>query len=168
MYNLIWISFVAALCWQCKASKTNVKVTGTVTQTGIYCGGARPSQKMLDDLAQPKPLPHIKLFVRNGNTNKHQAIIKSVVTDANGYFEMYLKPGSYCMVDSIKMSEQLLPPTDSMGAYDIDCLKLMHEQCLYDLKVERSMEPIKINYQQYCAWNKPCLQQHILLPPGRK
>lgn len=47
-------------------SATAAKCTLKVAYTQTYCGGARPSQVMLDTLAQPKPLVQTTIVLLNG------------------------------------------------------------------------------------------------------
>lgn len=52
---------------QTPASK--VTISGTVTQTSSYCGGAAPPKFLLEQLAEPKQYPNKKLHVIKGDTN---------------------------------------------------------------------------------------------------
>lgn len=153
--------------WQCKAIKTTVLVKGQVTQTGVYCGGARPTQAMLDEIGRPKPLPFIKLFILNGSSNTGQAIIKTIETDAHGNFYVQLQPGSYCFVDSTHIGAYQFPAGDSAADYNLECIKQLQQQCLYNLTVDKNSDEVLINYNTYCPWNMPCLQNRKPLPPVR-
>ena len=71
-------------------------VKGVVNQTNSYCGGARPPDDLLEELAKPKPLTNYKLYIKKNTPSIIDAIIMdSVITDKNGRFNIRLKKGNY-------------------------------------------------------------------------
>ena len=79
-------------------------VSGKVTQTFPYCGGAAPSKELLEKLAKPVAYAGKKFFIREGKTNSINAkILESFSTGKDGEFSIRLAPGIY----SIILEEQL-------------------------------------------------------------
>ena len=79
-------------------------VSGKVTQNFPYCGGAAPSQELLEKLAKPVAYAGKKFFIREGKTNSINAkILESFSTGKDGEFSIRLAPGIY----SIILEEQL-------------------------------------------------------------
>jgi hypothetical protein len=74
-------------------------VTGHILVKGSYCGGAAPSQEILDRANAPQPFANQSFLIRNGKMNAlGTAMVTRVMTDANGDFKVDLTPGTYCMV----------------------------------------------------------------------
>jgi hypothetical protein len=97
---LLFILIITTLSSCAQRKPQFYKVSGTVTATYSYCGGARPSDEMLAELNRPKPMAEKKLFVKAGNSNsKNEAIIKSFNTDAYGRFNIELPKGTYCIIE---------------------------------------------------------------------
>ncbi len=153
----------------CAQRKLNLyAVTGTVTATYAYCGGARPSAEMLAELNRPKPIANKKLFIKSGSVNaKNQKVITSFETDANGHYKMKLAIGSYCIVDEGKSGDYKFPATDSLHKWDSDCLLKEYERCDYQLTVSsKPIDSITINFFVPCSWDMPCLDYSGPLPPS--
>ena len=100
----------------CKSSKTisnntikekkTFTISGKVDQLHSYCGGARPTQEILDEFSQPKPYPDKIFYVKEGNTNNIDGkVIASFTTKQDGSFSFQLPKGTY----SIIVAEQLHP-----------------------------------------------------------
>jgi len=145
-------------------------IHGLVEQTSSYCGGARPSQEMLDRLATPISYPNKKFYIRQGKINHTEAkIVKSFTTDSTGKFSIRLKPGTY----SIIVEEQL---------YSIDTIKYENEnqevdrQCLeewwakpYHLLIvkNKNITDLKFIFHHRCFVKShiPCITYKGPLPP---
>lgn len=76
----------------CKSKKELFACQLLVKYNGKYCGGARPSQEMLDEFAQPKSLVNstIKIFP----VGKKKPIVKCT-SDALGKCSLKLPVGEY-------------------------------------------------------------------------
>lgn len=143
-------------------------VSGTVTKTTSYCGGAAPSQEMLSELAKPRPVAGKQLFIKSGNENsKNSAVIQSVVTDSLGHFQIKLKNGTYCIVEEYKSKAIVIPNNDENSIWDVKCLQGEYAKCDYRILVEnKNVSDININFHVPCIWSKPCLQYNGPLPPS--
>lgn len=145
-------------------------VSGTVTQTGSYCGGAVPSKEMLAQLSTPKPYAEKKFHVIKGDTNTpSHKIILSFTTDEQGKFSFSLRPGTY----SIIQDEQATPlnvkeyKTKTISA-DENCLKIWWAKPYYVLRVKRAditgLE-FKFHHRCFLPNDIPCLQYTGPYPP---
>lgn len=104
--------------------KETFTISGKVDQLFTYCGGARPTQRTLDELSQPKPFEGKIFYIKEGNANtKEGNVITSFTTKADGSFSFQLPKGVY----SIIVAEQLKPITSA--DFENKNLKV-DEQCL--------------------------------------
>src|SRR4051812_11044433 len=81
-------------------------VSGKVTQTSSYCGGARPSEEMMEQYNKPKPYAGKIFYVRKGKENNKKAVVLKFISDSAGNFSFQLPAGSYCIIQQ----EQLKSP----------------------------------------------------------
>jgi hypothetical protein len=73
-------------------SKDSVSVFyGTIMNTQSYCGGARPPQELLTELATPKPYGNRSLVFYNTVSKKEYGFN----TDEHGHYEVELPLGKY-------------------------------------------------------------------------
>ena len=153
-------------CAQRKAKYYNV--SGTVTTTSSYCGGAAPSQEMLAQMAKPRPIAGKQLFIKSGKENSEGgAVIKSITTDSLGHFQINLKNGAYCIVEEYKSKPLVIPKNDKYSKWDEECLKEKYAQCDYQLDVlNKNVDDLNINFHKQCTWSQPCLQYDGPLPPS--
>src|ERR1051326_4628541 len=76
-----------------KTSEKKVTISGNASQTYPYCGGARPTPEILEQLSQPKPVIGKKFHVIKGEKNSaDRKIILSFTTDSSGNFSFKLPP----------------------------------------------------------------------------
>ncbi len=106
-------------------AKTHV-ISGKVTQTFNYCGGAAPPKQILDKLAIPVPYSGKKFYIRAGKSNNLRSrIVSSFITGKDGEFSIRLSPGIY----SIIQEEQL----KKIKASDYNKTnQQIDEKCLYE------------------------------------
>jgi len=149
-------------------------VSGTVSQTFSYCGGARPPDFLLEQLAQPKPFPNKKVHVIKGDTNTTaHKIILTFTSDSTGNFSFKLEPGTY----SIILDEQVSPPdakkykTQSQSI-DEECYKNWWAKPYYLLEVPVTSQTTTIkglnftfHHRCFISSDVPCLQYLGPYPP---
>ena len=79
-------------------------ISGKVTRSFAYCGGANPPQEVLKSLATPVPYPNKKFYLRKGKVNSIKAgIVSGFMTDSQGNFSFEVPPGIYAII----LEEQL-------------------------------------------------------------
>jgi len=156
-----------------QTSPKKITISGMVTQTYSYCGGAAPPREILEQLAEPKPFPNKKFHVIKGDTNTtSHKIILSFTSDTAGNFSFQLEPGTY----SILLEEQAFLPdakkykTQSINV-DEECYKSWWAKPYYLLEVEgssktTSVKGLNFNFHHRCFIENdiPCLQYNGALP----
>jgi hypothetical protein len=147
--------------------------SGMVTQTNSYCGGARPSEEILEEYNKPKPYAGKVLHVREGKNNASGGkVVLRIVTNDSGYFSGSLPPGSYCIVQE----EQLKPlnisgikgAKDKPLAVDSNCLDKWWSGSLATFQVPRNdTSGILINFHHPCfvSGDVPCIRYVGPMPP---
>lgn len=137
-------------------------ISGKVTQVFAYCGGAAPSEEMLERLAKPVAYAGKKFFIRLGKINRVNAkIIKSFTTGKNGEFSFRLAPGTY----SIILEEQfnLIKVGDVANEFmqvDEKCLEEWWSKPFYLLKVKnKNISELNFNFHHQCfiSFDIPCI-----------
>lgn len=100
---IICLAFLSFNLVNSEKKAKKVSVSGTVTQTRNYCGGARPSDEIINQLRTPRPVSGKKIYIKKGEVNSPDSkVILTLRTDANGNFKAKLRPGKYLVVDSLK------------------------------------------------------------------
>lgn len=148
-----------------KKKAVKFKLEGTITEVHPHCGGAAPTY----DMQFPKPVPKagIKLFVRKGNfNNPKEKIIDSLVSDAEGKFNISLPAGTYTFIEPWKKEKYQIPQNSKYSTYDTACYRKMYHQPDYTIELKNNTSGIAINFQRYCFWRMPCVQYDGPLPPA--
>lgn len=164
---LFLLVVVAMLGLSAKQKVKKLTVSGTITQTSDYCGGAAPSEAMLQMLRTPQALEGKKIFVRKGNVNNaSKKVLAETVSDANGNFKLELPAGVYCIVFEDKSTDFKSPQNDKHNTWDEACLKAKYAKCEYTFTLKsKSLSGVKINYHKHCSFRNPCSQYSGPTPP---
>ena len=162
MYKKIQTLFVLFLFTNLFTLKAQTySITGTLLQTSSYCGGAKPTQEILDRFATPKPYPNKTFSIRKGSKNNIcNKIIKKFITDCNGNFSFNLPKGTY----SIIVEEQVEPIkakdyNTKLQTVNDSCLQKWWSEPYYLIKVEKKNNPLHftIHHQCYIDNDIPCI-----------
>lgn len=73
-------------------SRKKIKISGTVTYTHIYKGGARPTDEILQQCCSPQLYADKKLYLKE---NYYSKVIYTLQTDSAGRFNACVRPGKY-------------------------------------------------------------------------
>lgn len=150
----------------------NVEIT--VTQTASYCGGARPSEEILQELNSPTPSANTKVFIGRGAENTGHGFILETATDVDGKVRVELPSGDYYLVFETKTIEN---KTKLLGAFreetayysamDVDCLEIWFKQPDFFFSVEKNKsKSVVVNKHIPCSWSAiPCVDYRGPLPP---
>lgn len=155
--------------------KYEVVISATTTQ--VYCGGARPTEEILEELRTPIPAPNVFLYLRKGDTNFIQNEIDyQFKTDDSGRVEVNLPTGTYSIVfenkKDVSVYNELLEKygkeTSYQTAIDTNCLNAYFKQPNAILTVEENGEnAITVNRQMRCTATRiPCSHYKGALPPS--
>lgn len=185
MLKFILIS-VVGLLMACSTSKQvdssenqveTFDVAINTTTTEVYCGGARPSEEILEELRTPKPAPNVKIYLRKGDTNNiKNKIDYQLMSNDSGVVKTSLPAGTYSIVFENKKDQNtyndLLDKYGSGTSYqtpiDTNCLKTFFAQPNGVLIVEENNEnKITVNRVMKCQWTSiPCSHYKGDLPPS--
>jgi hypothetical protein len=144
------------------SSDSSFLISGKVLQTLSYCGGAKPTQEILDRLSTPKAYPDKTFYVRAGSINDiNKKTVVKFNSKMDGTFSFNLKPGTY----SIIMEEQLLAlNTDDYKAkkqaVDEKCLQEWWGKPYYILEVtDKNITDLKFTFDHKCflRTDVPCI-----------
>lgn len=92
---------------------------GTIQRTESYCGGARPPEALLQELATPKPFASDTLRVKNTENGAEYLI----ATDEHGHYEVELPAGNYIVHPKMRTVSQGYSPN-----YDANCKQWLQLQ----------------------------------------
>jgi len=161
------ISFFA----QKKKPDVYFMVRGKITQTSDFCGGARPSDEVMQDMQKARLYAGKTLYIRKGKSNDlRQPIVMKFLSDSAGRFTIMLKPGVY----SIVQPEQL-KKLDMKKIYsgpniepDMSCLKEWWSKAYFVLEIkDKNIDGLEFNFHHKCfiEGDVPCLNYTGPMPP---
>lgn len=149
---------------------------GKVTTTRKYCGGARPTDEILQEFNTPQPAVGMELYLKEGATGNLSApILDTIVTNADGEFRLKLPLGDYVIVDAKHadkshyrhLKRTYADKTDNYEPIDMGCLEKWAAQTLMNITVtEQDVMLNTINIQIGCSWDEvPCATYTGPYPP---
>lgn len=168
MFKTILFSCLISSISFCATAQKSVLIKGYISSTEDYCNGAAPSPEILDELAKEKPEAGKIIYVKIGTTNKStNTLVKKLKTNADGRFELYLKPGiSYYFVEEWKAKVFKVPQNTQEITWDIQCLRKRYACPDFVLKVKATNNPeVHINYHKPCNFKPYCGSFSGPLPP---
>lgn len=122
MKNILILLFACLIFQSCKKENdvemmgSKFKISGNIYNNAIYCGGAAPSEELLNYLATERPSTKFKILYQKGNINKPgEEIYKVIHTDANGFFTTELPKGKYIAITAEKFNAETLPQMEGCG-----------------------------------------------------
>jgi len=149
-------------------------VSGIITATSSYCGGARPSGEILSQLATLRPQSNKKIYLKKGEINSFDSkVFMELTTDTAGKFRAKLPAGKYLIVDEEKkdlsyynkLLKEYKTATQSFEAVDTICLKEWYLKPDFTFEVKSDeVKNISVNYRKEC-FNLPCTQFRGPYPP---
>ena len=158
-------------------SQTNKKktvlfnVSGKVTHTSAYCGGAAPTEEMMNEYRKDKPYAGKIFYVRKGNTNTLKAkIILSFKADADGKFSFQLPPGIYSIIQEPQVKEMNMKNYNKKGSLQADasCLKNWWLKPYYILEIkDKDVTGLHFKFHHPCFVSDdiPCIRYTGPMPP---
>jgi hypothetical protein len=178
----ILVHFLLFLLYGCKtknaASDKIVEIEFQIrlTQSSTYCGGARPTEEVLEWHRQEKPLQGQTIYIRQGKTNDLSSkIIAQYTSDENGLIRAKLAPGEYIFIHDEKKDSTYFNSLLNTYSKDTQDRKKINKTCLEDWLQEPLMtfeikkgsnNDLHYNFTRRCSWNNiPCSQYTGPLPP---
>lgn len=140
-----------------------------------YCGGAAPTEEMIQKIKAPRPLPNKKLYIKKGKVNDiSSVVVDSVVTDSSGFFIYFLPNGEYLVIDEDKkdkrkydlLLKRYSKQSQSNTSIDKNCLDKWFRTPDFTFTVNSHNQEIQHTYTGKCSWNStPCTLYTGPLPP---
>jgi hypothetical protein len=141
-----------------KPAPRKASVTINITQTTSYCGGAPPSEDMLQKLQTPQALNGVTFYIIKGNKVKPGVKpIATFTTDDFGKATVRLAPGNYSVI-SAEQLKSFAPKQDTQyDHWDKDCLYQQWLTPLLSFTI-KSAKPTKqaANIHKPCFFSMPC------------
>ena len=153
-------------------AERRVTISGTVFETRQYCGGANPSEEILEAVRRPRPLANYELYVRSGSANAlANPVLLKFISDANGNFQIALPEGEYCIIEAAKKDALKVPDFtgENRKLAKIDpnaipysltspkCLTEWWQTCDKALRVGKEKQTgVRVEFHRGC--HPPCIQ----------
>lgn len=172
--RILVLLFIGGLLYSATPKKYAVIVE--LTHSYSYCGGAAPSDELLQELQTPKPWSNKKLYLKKGSRNMLDSkVFKEAMADSLGIIRLHLPPGQYCLVDEEKkdktyynyVMKTFKEPTKEEGPVDMDCFNKWYATPELVLNISnKSPKRYKLNIHHECKWSgKPCIPYFGPIPP---
>lgn len=170
---LVFFCLINGVCFsQTNKNKIPVfNISGKVTQTSTYCGGAAPSEEILAEYSKAKPYAGKTFYIRKGNTNTLKSkIILSFKADEKGNFSFLLPPGIYSIIQEAQVKEINAKDYNKSGSFqaDVTCLKNWWLKPYYTLEVkDKDVTELHFKFHHPCFVSNdiPCIQYTGPMPP---
>lgn len=138
------------------------KIVLTISCRGEYCGGARPSQEMIEAAQRSKPYAN-KVIVIISDKYK----VDSVKTNDKGELIFKIKPGKYKLYEAWKYYKTGSQGMD-VSKFDRECLKMEWNQEIYRIikeKKKKTRIEVGLEIMNRCEFGMPCLRPENMHPP---
>lgn len=144
--------------------QTALYVHGKAMFRDAHCGGAAMTTEASAKLRRPAASIALRLYV--GRQNLATPADAVIQTDAEGRFDAWLKPDTYCLVVGTRSREagSLPAPPESLAGHPStpECLKALESTCDGELIVgERQTDVWADLVGKSCVWNSPCAEKNV-------
>jgi hypothetical protein len=137
-----------------QAKKYSVKIKATTTSN--YCGGAAPSDDMVEKLKTPRGINGTTFYIISGSANKaNRKIIDSFITDDLGEANIKLRAGTFAIITSEQKASFKNKTNDDYQTWDNACL-LKRWQTPQVIFKSAAKKNISFNIEKPCQWSMPC------------
>lgn len=128
-----------------------------------YCGGARPTDEILEEAQKAKPYANRKMILVSSN-----GAVDTFWTDVKGKLKIKVRKGEYKMYEPWRYYKQSFSGAP-VEQFDLDCLKKEWSKATVEISVTRKKTNIAFtnDLQNYCDWSLPCLLESQM-PPMRE
>lgn len=149
-------------------------VSGKIEKTGAYCGGAKPTQEIIEQLQTPKPVANTTFYIRNDSVNDiDKPVYLEFTTDSLGNFSIQLPKGKYSIVNAEKknavysdeLKKKYQKETENYGKIDLECIREWLKTPDGVLNIAGDVKNFSIIYSGHCPWYIPCVSYKGPYPP---
>ena len=154
----VLLAFFLLSVFASKSQKKTVYVSIQYLQP--YCGGARPSDEMINEAERPRPYANMTVMWVSANGR-----IDSAKTNEQGQLKLKLKKGTYFLYESWRY--YLNTPNDlPIESFDKECLKTEWQKAICKIKVQKKSADISGlgPLVKPCSWALPCLNTQPQIP----
>ena len=153
-----------------KSKRQTYLISGHVSQSSSYCGGARPTQEMLDKIAIPVAYPNKKFYIRKGKTNSlNLKFLKTFNSDKDGNYTIRLPKGIYSIILEEQLKEiNIGDYTTTNQQVDTNCINEWWSKPYYLLEVNnKNIDHLDFDFHHRCFVTNdiPCLNYVGPMPP---
>lgn len=144
-------------------TQSHKPLTGIIiTKTDSYCGGANPSQEMLDEIKKKKIPVGEKFYVIKGSCNtSNRKILSTLAFDSNGKLKLSMAPGCYSIINEAGLNR----PAADTSQFDMNCILEEWKKPLFSFEVHKGKsETFSHNIEEVCPFNLPCRKGRMELP----
>ena len=176
LITIISTSFLLLACHHQKSTTqsshnlSSLTIHGKLEQKLNYCGGAKPTQDILDDLKKPKACKNYKLFVKKNDINhQNMAPIDSVITNEKGEFQFTLPQGDYIILSALQLNQHKFESNLAILNLTITNQNLLDNHFKNGLKQfsvdATNLTDLNILIQKKCDIPEGCLGVSTTIPP---
>jgi hypothetical protein len=154
-----FLFYIILSCTFTNINAQSAKISLQFNETRSYCGGAVPTEAVLQELKEKKPFADQTIYVY-----LKSKCVDSLKTDSLGKISKKLKYGKYNLYLPWKHFKKV--PTGELNEYDEECLKKEWQRADAILEVSAKgglLSNSKIGHQ-FCPWQYNCLK-HRHIPP---
>lgn len=154
-----------------KAEQKKQRLSGKVTITYSYCGGAAPTEEMMTELAKPQPYVGKVFYVRKGNRNTLASkIVTHFTTDSLGAFSVQLPAGTWSLIqeEQVKEINSSKYKNTASQQVDMDCLKKWWSEPYEIIEIKDSaITDLQFSFHRRCFIDSdlPCINYTGPYPP---
>ena len=136
-------------------------VSGKIITNKLYCGGAQPTQAILDALKTPIAFKNKTLYVKYQSDNySEQEVVSSFTSNNLGEFTLQLKPGKYAVFVEEQINKQDYKDRENL-ILDQACSKAWLNKPYYIIDVvNEHINGIEFTFPKRCfiKEDNPCLR----------
>jgi hypothetical protein len=140
-----------------------IAFTFTIAQSIPYCGGAAPTQEMIDETQKIKPYANKTFFIYQKGK-----CVDSVTSNESGVFTVKLAKGHYNLYERWKKAKTG-PWGDDITEYDKLCLEKEWKKVDITISLNKAKKSIVSNMTSsaLCFWQYPCRTNKAMPPTTR-
>lgn len=148
-----------------------LKVSGKVTKSGSYCGGAFPSEETLQNAQAVIPLNGFMVYVKKGSENKLSSpVLDSASTNSDGDYSFKLPKGEYVLLRKNQLDKSVFETysASSQLQVDVECLEAWWKKGLATITIENeNIDSLNFHFRKRCFVPDymPCLRYTGPHPP---
>lgn len=158
-----FLLFFSVLLFNTSLFGQKITFTFSIAQSIPYCGGAAPTQEVMDETQKIKPYANKTFFIY-----KKGKCVDSTTSNELGVFTVKLAKGSYNLYERWK-KVKTGPWGDDIAEYDKLCLEKEWKKVDVKISLSKAKKSIVSNMTSaaLCFWQYPCRINKEMPPTSR-